>query len=75
MKDNQGVPFLGTLPRDYDPVQIGRMFRALELQLKVMQEVGPIRVSTINISQLPTSATGLRTGDLWNDTGTVKVAP
>jgi IMP dehydrogenase/GMP reductase len=28
----------------------------------------------INMSSLPTSATGLSTGDLWNDAGTVKIA-
>jgi hypothetical protein len=28
----------------------------------------------VNIAGLPTSAAGLTTGDLWNDTGTLKVA-
>ena len=29
----------------------------------------------INFANLPTSATGLTTGDLWNDAGTLKIAP
>ena len=29
----------------------------------------------INFANLPTSATGLTTGDLWNDGGTLKIAP
>jgi hypothetical protein len=33
-----------------------------------------IKSNTTNIGTLPTSASGLSTGDLWNDSGTVKVA-
>jgi len=29
--------------------------------------------TTMNLSMLPTSATGLRAGDVWNDAGTLKV--
>jgi len=29
----------------------------------------------VNFANLPTSVTGLTTGDLWNDGGTVKIAP
>ena len=28
----------------------------------------------VNLPNLPTSATGLTTGDLWNDGGTLKIA-
>lgn len=33
-----------------------------------------VKINTVNISSLPTSSAGLLTGDLWNDSGTVKVA-
>jgi hypothetical protein len=33
-----------------------------------------IKGTTINIRSLPTSASGLSSGDLWNDSGTLKVA-
>jgi len=33
-----------------------------------------VRAENINIANLPTSATGLDTGQLYNDSGTVKVA-
>lgn len=75
MKDNQGTPFFGNPPREYDPTFFTRMFRALELNLSSMKDVGSIRVTTINVSDLPTSTTGLRSGDVWNDTGTLKVVP
>ncbi len=33
-----------------------------------------VKNNTINFSGIPTSATGLVTGDLWNDGGTLKIA-
>jgi hypothetical protein len=33
-----------------------------------------IKGTTVNIRSLPTSASGLSSGDLWNDSGTLKVA-
>jgi hypothetical protein len=33
-----------------------------------------IKGTTVNISSLPTSSAGLATGDIWNDSGTLKVA-
>ena len=36
---------------------------------------GIVRItSRINLASLPTSAAGLAAGDLWNDSGTLKVA-
>jgi len=35
---------------------------------------GNIRAAKITLTDLPTSATGLETGALYNDSGTVKVA-
>ena len=34
-----------------------------------------IKNTTINFANLPTSAAGLSSGDLWNDSGTVKIVP
>jgi hypothetical protein len=75
MKDNHGAPFLGNAPREYDRAVFDRVFRTIELNMQQILSVGPIRVSSINISHLPTSDTGLRSGDLWVDTDTVKVVP
>ena len=33
-----------------------------------------LKTNTVNMPNLPTSATGLVTGDLWNDGGTLKIA-
>lgn len=32
-----------------------------------------LRVETLNLSNLPTSAAGLSSGDVWNDSGTLKI--
>jgi hypothetical protein len=34
---------------------------------------GKIKASSINFTGLPTSVTGLETGDVWNDSGTLKI--
>jgi hypothetical protein len=75
VKDNHGIPFLGVMPKEYDPQLIGQMFRVVELALKQTVAIGPIHVTTINVSELPTSATGLRSGDVYNNLGTLKVVP
>lgn len=36
---------------------------------------GKIKAETANLANLPTSSAGLSSGDLWNDSGTVKIAP
>ena len=56
-----------------DEEYINKIIRVIDNNFKKLNNAGPIRATTINISDLPTSATGLKAGDLWNDAGTVKV--
>jgi hypothetical protein len=51
------------------------LVRTLELFIQQERNPGGLRGSTIVLTELPTSATGLETGALWNDSGTVKIAP
>lgn len=73
MKDNIGLPIFQPAPQTYNQAYLNDQFVKLSLFLRELTSVGPVRTSAINISDLPTSATGLRTGDLWNDSGTVKI--
>jgi len=73
MRDNAPTPLIISIPKDYNAETISRIFRSIELYFATQQEVGPIRISTLNISNLPTSATGLRVGDVWVDGGTLKI--
>ena len=34
-----------------------------------------VNKTIVNIQQLPTSATGLASGDIWNSAGTLKIVP
>tara|TARA_R100000329_G_scaffold36828_1_gene34729 strand:+ start:309 stop:470 length:162 start_codon:yes stop_codon:yes gene_type:complete len=50
------------------------LVRALEIFIEQERNPGQLRGTTITLTNLPTSATGLETGALYNDGGTVKVA-
>jgi|TARA_Y100000015_G_scaffold42053_1_gene48981 hypothetical protein len=47
--------------------------RALELFISQTTNPGELRGTKITLTNLPTSASGLETGALYNDSGTVKV--
>jgi hypothetical protein len=68
---------IGPLPKptqEYSEQYMMMLVKAIEDTLSQARSPGLIEVQRANISSLPTSAVGLRAGDLWNDTGTVKVA-
>lgn len=60
-------------PKEYDPEYMARLVQNLSA---INQEIRrkDVTFSMVNITDLPTSATGLSPGQLWNDAGTVKVA-
>ena len=66
-------------PRLPEPPQvIGRRYmedlvRALQIFITQERNPGELRGTKITLTDLPTSATGLETGALYNDSGTVKV--
>ena len=47
--------------------------RALEVFIQQTNNPGELRGSTITLTNLPTSSSGLETGALYNDSGTVKI--
>ncbi len=49
------------------------LVRALEIFFTQERTPGELRGTKITLTQLPTSATGLEVGALYNDSGTVKV--
>ncbi len=75
MKDNISPPNFGTAPQVYEKQYFDRLLRSLEVYLSQSRDVGPVHVSRINIIDLPTSSVGLRSGDIWADSGTLKVVP
>jgi hypothetical protein len=49
------------------------LIRSLELFIAQERNPGEMRGTKLTLTNLPTSATGLETGALYNDSGTVKV--
>lgn len=60
-------------PVEYSKAYMDMLLRQLDLYFSRLNAAGSIQATTINLSQLPTAATGLKSGDLWNDAGTVKI--
>ncbi len=59
---------------EYSQQYMADLIRALELFISQERNPGELRGTKITLTDLPTSATGLETGALYNDSGTVKVA-
>ena len=53
---------------------INYLVRAIEVFINQERTAGELRGTKITLTDLPTSATGLEAGALYNDSGTVKVA-
>lgn len=51
------------------------LLRALEFYIEQVRNPGELRATKITLTELPTSAAGLETGALYNDSGTVKIVP
>lgn len=66
-------PRLPEPPLEYTPQYMADLTRALELFISQTTNPGELRGTKITLTNLPTSASGLETGALYNDSGTVKV--
>lgn len=64
-------------PRQYDPVYFTEFVRALNFYFRQFNNPGPEVFATIQLLNLPTSATGLPVGSVWRDTtdNTLKIVP
>jgi len=67
-------PRLPEAPPEYSQQYVQDLVRALEVFIEQERSPGELRGTRITLTDLPTSATGLETGALYNDSGTVKVA-
>jgi|TARA_R100001510_G_scaffold29889_1_gene26551 hypothetical protein len=74
MSSNQiAPPRLPEAPREYSIQYMSDLLRALELFIAQERNPGELRGTKITLTNLPTSATGLESGALYNDSGTVKI--
>ena len=66
-------PRLPEAPQQYDPQYMAALLRALEIFISQERTPGEMRGTKITLTDLPTSSSGLETGALFNDSGTVKI--
>tara|TARA_Y100000114_G_C11617884_1_gene258221 strand:- start:214 stop:441 length:228 start_codon:yes stop_codon:yes gene_type:complete len=73
MSTNQPPPRLPDAPEEYNIAFMQDLIRAIETFIQQERNPGELRGTKITLTNLPTSTTGLETGALYNDSGTVKV--
>ena len=66
-------PRLPEAPSEYTQKYMSDLVRALELFISQERNPGQLRGTKITLTDLPTSSSGLETGALFNDSGTVKI--
>lgn len=66
-------PRLPEPPEQYDSQYMADLLRALEIFISQERTPGEMRGTKITLTDLPTSSSGLETGALFNDSGTVKI--
>jgi hypothetical protein len=75
MSSNQvAPPRLPEPPIEYTQQYMADLVRSLQTFIEQERNPGEMRGTKLTLTDLPTSATGLETGTLYNDSGTVKVA-
>ena len=75
MSSNQvAPPRLPEPPTEYTQQYMADLVRSLQVFIEQERNPGEMRGTKLTLTDLPTSATGLETGSLYNDGGTVKVA-
>jgi hypothetical protein len=75
MSRSVNIPYFAEPPVNYDRAYFAQMTRAFALYTQQMNTPGPWQASTLVLTNLPTSATGLPSGSVWNDSGTLKIVP
>lgn len=66
-------PRLPEAPEGYDQQYMADLIRTIEIFIQQERTPGELRGTKITLTDLPTSATGLETGALYNDSGTIKI--
>jgi|TARA_R100000388_G_C7138918_1_gene108994 hypothetical protein len=75
MSSNQvAPPRLPEPPIEYTQQYMADLVRSIQTFIEQERNPGEMRGTKLTLTDLPTSATGLETGSLYNDSGTIKVA-
>ena len=67
------APRLPEPPEQITREYVEDLVRTLEIFITQERNPGELRATKITLTDLPTSATGLQSGALYNDSGTIKI--
>ena len=73
MSNEIPAPRLPEPPVDYDVRYLRDLTRTLQVFIDQERNPGELRGTKITLTDLPTSSSGLETGALFNDSGTIKI--
>jgi hypothetical protein len=73
MSRNLPLPYFAVPPAEYSQRYFDELVRSIATYMQQERNPGEGRFTKVVLTDLPTSATGLEPGTLWNDSGTVKV--
>tara|TARA_R110000822_G_scaffold61042_10_gene151452 strand:- start:923 stop:1150 length:228 start_codon:yes stop_codon:yes gene_type:complete len=73
MSRNIPLPYIAVPPQDYDQRYFAELAMSVALFMQQQVNPGEGRFTNLVLTELPTSATGLEPGTLYNDSGTIKV--
>lgn len=68
-------PVLPLPPLEYDVQYMNNLIRLLNYYIEQQDNPGEMRGSGLLLSDLPTSATGLESGQIWNNAGVLNITP
>ena len=67
------APRLPEPPEQITREYVEDLVRSLEIFISQERNPGELRATKITLTDLPTSSSGLETGALFNDSGTIKI--
>tara|TARA_R110000823_G_scaffold196736_2_gene328027 strand:+ start:295 stop:522 length:228 start_codon:yes stop_codon:yes gene_type:complete len=73
MSRNIPLPYISVPPQEYDQRYFAELAMSVALFMQQQVNPGEGRFTNLVLTELPTSATGLEPGTLYNDSGTIKV--
>ena len=67
------APVLPIPPADYSAQYLNQIVRTLNQYFQQLNSTNPIEIDSITLHNLPTSATGLPKGAVWNSAGVLHI--
>jgi hypothetical protein len=58
---------------EYSQEREAALVRTIEMLIRMMTSNGAFQATTLSLTNLPTTATGLRPGAVWNSAGTLRI--